>query len=184
MKTYNVKDLMVPLSEYATVDEDTTLFEAVIALENAQMKYSNSPYAHRAILILDKEKKVIGKISQLDVLRALEPKYVEMQGIDGLSRHGMSKQFSKSLKVQYKLFESPMNDICKIAGQKIVRDFMYTPTEGEYVSEDETLDEAIHQLVIGQHQSLLVTRGEEIVGVLKLTDVFAAIFHVMKQCRI
>ncbi len=77
-----------------------------------------------------------------------------------------------------------MKDICKTAGQKIVRDFMYTPTEGEYVSEDETLDEAIHQLVMGQHQSLLVTRDEEIVGVLKLTDVFAAIFHVMKQCRI
>ncbi|MBE9571802.1 MAG: CBS domain-containing protein, partial [Proteobacteria bacterium] len=32
MKTINVKDLMVPLDEYATVSEEATLFEAVVAL--------------------------------------------------------------------------------------------------------------------------------------------------------
>jgi CBS domain containing-hemolysin-like protein len=63
-------------------------------------------------------------------------------------------------------------------------DFMYALTEGEYVSQEASLDEAIHQLVLGQHQSLLVTEGNEIVGILRLTDVFAAVFHVMKQCSI
>lgn len=184
METYVVKDLMVPLDEYATVDEDATLFEAVMALEKAQLEYSSSHYLHRAILILDKEQKVIGKISQIDVLRALEPKYAQMQGIEGQSRHGISKQFAKSLMVQYRLFDSPMKDICKTAGTKKVREFMYTPTEGEYVSGDATLDEAIHQLVLGQHQSLLVTRDEEIVGVLRLVDVFAAVFQTMKECHI
>ena len=48
--------------------------------------------------------------------------------------------------------------------------------------EDASLDEAIHQLIMGHHQSLLVTRGEKIVGVLRLTDVFAAVFHTMKEC--
>jgi len=33
---YLVKQLMVPLSEYATVPEGSTLFEAVLALEKAQ----------------------------------------------------------------------------------------------------------------------------------------------------
>ena len=35
MKNYLVKDLMVPLSEYATVPTGSTLFEAVLALEKA-----------------------------------------------------------------------------------------------------------------------------------------------------
>ena len=184
METYVVKDLMVPLSEYVTVDEDATLFEAVMALEKVQLAYNNSPYQHRAIIILNKAKKVTGKISLIDVLRALEPKYAEMQGIGGLSRYGISRRFSKSLMVQYQLFESPMKVICKTAGTKNVRDFMYTPTEGEYVSEDATLDEAIHQFVLGQHQSLLVTRDEEIVGILRLVDVFTAVFQTMKECQI
>jgi predicted transcriptional regulator len=61
---------------------------------------------------------------------------------------------------------------------------MHTPTEGEYVSEDASLEVAIHQLIMGHHQSLLVTRKKKIVGILRLTDVFAAVFHKMKECFI
>ena len=70
------------------------------------------------------------------------------------------------------------------AGEQPVNKFMHTPTEGEYIAEDATLEVAIHQLIMGQHQSLLVTRDKEIVGILRLTDVFAAVFHKMKECFI
>ena len=85
MKSYPVKDLMVPLSEYATVPEAATLLEAVNALENP------------------------------------------------------------------------------------------------------SLDEAIHRLIIGQHHSLLVTAdrdAREIVGVLRLTDVFAFVSKAMHACTL
>ncbi len=82
MATYTVKDLMVPLSEYATVLEDASLYEAVVALEKAQAEFSNplekapekfgpKRHPHRAILVLDKDGQVAGKISQLDALTAL-----------------------------------------------------------------------------------------------------------------
>jgi hypothetical protein len=40
--------------------------------------------------------------------------------------------------------------------------------------------------VMGNRQSLLVTRGrgKDVVGVLRLTDVFAQVFQMMKECRI
>jgi len=184
MKTFTVKDLMVPLSEYATVSEDATLYEAVLALENAQEKFEDkhTRYRHRAILVLDKNGSVVGKLSQLDVLRALEPKYQDMIEGAGYHRFGFTKEFMKSMLQGYHLFANPLEDICRKAGEKNVKAFMYTPGEGEYVPEDATLDEAIHQLIIGHHQSLLVTRKETIVGVLRLTDVFAAVFHAMKEC--
>ena len=47
---YIVKDLMVPISEYATVAKGSTLFEAVLALEKAQEEYDHSKYHHRAVL--------------------------------------------------------------------------------------------------------------------------------------
>ena len=57
MKSYIVKDLMVPLSEYATVSEDATLYEAVLSLEKAQENFEDkhTRYRHRAILVLDKK---------------------------------------------------------------------------------------------------------------------------------
>jgi len=73
MKSYTVKDLMVPLSEYATVSEDATLYDAVLSLERAQENFEDkhTRYRHRAILVLDKDDQVVGKLSQLDVLRSL-----------------------------------------------------------------------------------------------------------------
>ena len=59
---------------------------------------------------------------------------------------------------------------------------MYNPTEGEYVTEDTTLEVAIHQLIVGRHQSLLVTRNRDIVGILRLTDVFREIAIKVAAC--
>jgi CBS domain-containing protein len=184
VKSYTVNDLMVPLSEYATVSEDATLYEAVLSLEEAQEKFEDkhTRYRHRGILILDKDGNVAGKLSQLDVLRALEPKYQKMIQGEGLHRFGFTKEFTKSMLEDYHLFANPLDDICRKAGEQNVKEFMYTPTEGEYVSKDVSLDVAIHQFIMGHHQSLLVTRDEKIVGVLRLTDVFAAVFHKMKEC--
>ncbi len=102
MAIYTVKDLMVPLAEYATVSEKATLYDAIVALEKAQEEFDTrlekapeefgtKRHPHRAILVLDKDGQVAGKISQLDALRALEPKYSEMQERPGLHRYGFTK---------------------------------------------------------------------------------------------
>jgi len=186
MKTIYVKDLMVPLDEYATVSEEATLFEAVVALEKAQEKLDRSrfKYLHRAVLVFDENNNIVGKISQLDVLRALEPKYGEMGDQQSISRFGFSQKFLQSLREQFSLLDRPFDEACKKAAQVKVKTFMYTPTEGEYIEEDSSLDVAIHRLVMGRHQSLLVTREKKIVGILKLTDVFAEIFQTMKTCEL
>ncbi|MCD6296589.1 MAG: CBS domain-containing protein [Deltaproteobacteria bacterium] len=186
MEKVSVKDLMVPLEEYATVSEEATLFEAVMALEKAheELDRSRFKYLHRAILVLDENNKVVGKISQLDALRALEPKYVEMGDTGAISRAGFSPQFLKSMMKRYSIFGGTLRDICAKAAKVKVKNFMYTPGEGEYIEENVHLGEAIHQLVMGRHQSLLVTRDEQIVGILRLTDVFVHVFQEMRACEI
>lgn len=185
MEKIVVKDLMVPLEEYATVSEGATLFEAVMALEKAheELDRSRFKYLHRAILVLDKNNKVVGKISQLDALRALEPKYGEMGDTGAISRAGFSPRFLKSMMERYSIFGGTVREICSKAAKLNVNAFMYTPGEGEYIEETAHLGEAIHQLVMGRHQSLLVTSQEKIVGVLRLTDVFKEIFEIMKTCE-
>ncbi len=173
---------MVPLSEYATVPEDATLYEAVLELEKAQEEFDHTRYRHRAILVLDSDGKVIGKLSQLDALKALEPKYGDM--LDRRQSHhlGFSKKFLRSMLKEHSLLSSSLEDICRKAGDQNIKKHMRTPSEGEFIGENATLDEAIHQLVLGNHQSLLVTRQEAIAGILRLTDVFAAVFHKMREC--
>lgn len=184
MKTYQVKDLMIPLSEYATVGEEATLYEAVLALEKAQEEFDSTRYRHRAILILDKSGSVVGKLSQTDALRALEPKYQEIKDGGSTHRYGFSKAFMQSLLKDYQLWDLPLHDICKKACSVKIVDYMHRPEEGEFVEEHATMDQAIHQLVLGGQQSLLVTSSGKITGIIRLTDVFAAVFHAMKECAI
>jgi len=182
MKDLKVVDLMVPLSEYATVSEDATLFEAVAELEKAQEEFDHTRYRHRAILVLDHDGKVIGKLTQLDALKALEPKYDEMLDRQRSHQLGFTRHFMKSMLKDQHLFVGPLEDICRKAGEQNVKRHMHTPSEGEYIEEEASLDEAIHQLVLGHHQSLLVTRKGSITGILRLTDVFAAAYHTMREC--
>ena len=96
MSEYCVKELMVPLSEYATVPKGSTLFEAVLALEKAQEEFDHTKYKHRGILILNKKKRVIGKLGQLDVLRALEPKEEESGKLTNSANSGSVPSLSKN----------------------------------------------------------------------------------------
>jgi len=181
---YCVKELMVPLSEYATVPKGSTLFEAVLALEKAQEEFDHTKYKHRGILILDKKKRVIGKLGQLDVLRALEPKEDDPGEIYDLKQFGFSSRFVHKLRKQRRLKATPLKDLCSKASRLKVEEFMQTPSEGEIIEQEASLEMAVMQLVTGHHISLLVTRGKKIIGVLRLTDAFAAVFHTMKECEI
>jgi len=175
---------MVPISEYATVPEGATLIEAYLALEKAQTAYDHNKYTHRAILVLNKDNRVIGKVGQLDVLRALEPKNEKFEQFEDIRKFSFSSQFIMSLREQCLIQDEPLADICRKGGLIKVEDLMQTPTPGEFIEEDASLNIAIHELVRGSHMALLVTSGKDIVGILRLTDVFAAIFHTMKECGI
>ncbi|MEK6193648.1 MAG: CBS domain-containing protein [Deltaproteobacteria bacterium] len=181
MKRFLVKDLMVPISEYATVSQGSTLSEAVSALEKAQEDYNHTHYRHRAVLVLDNNKQVIGKLSQMDFLRSLEPRDEKIERIKEIRKFGFS---SKSIALQQEQYHQQMpssSDMFAKAIKLKVEDFMQTPSEGEFVNENTSLNTAVHQLITGHHLSLLVTQKKKIVGVLRMSDVFAAAFHVIKE---
>jgi CBS domain containing-hemolysin-like protein len=91
----------------------------------------------------------------------------------------------KSMMDKFHLLDGAMVNICKKAGQTKVGNFVVKPTEGEFVDMNAPIDEAIHQLVMGQHQSLLVTdKSGDIVGILRLTDLFTTICNTMHECGI
>ena len=182
MKEYKVKDLMVPLSEYATVPQGSTLFEAFLALEKAQAEFDHTKYKHRAVLILDANRRVVGKVGIMDALRALEPTDKNLDEIKGLAQFGFGPEFVRELRKQQRLQAAPLNDLCEKVMELKVEDFMQATTEGESIDQKASLDIAIHQLALGNHQSLLATEKKNIVGILRLTDVFAAVFHAMKEC--
>ncbi len=183
MKERLIKNLMVPVSEYVTVSIDDTLAGAVAALKKVQAG-SDRKYPHRAVMIHDENLHVIGKVDFIDILRALEPKYDQMLSNKCSYHLGFSRQFQKNILESFRLWEKPLEHICRKAASRKVKTFMRTLTEGEFIEQNATLDEAIHQMVLGNYQSLLVLDDKKVVGILKLTDVFELISDEISACQI
>jgi len=184
MQTITVKDLMVPLGDYATVSQEATLGDAVLALEEAQKRVEADREKYRAVLVLDEQGRVVGKLDQWSVLWALEPRYKQMGDLKDTSRFGFSPEFLRSMIDYYELWRKPLEGLCAKAAKTQVKDIMLKPTEGEQVEADATLDKAIHLLVMGRHHSLLVRRGGDVVGILRLSDVFKKICDEMRACKL
>lgn len=185
VENYTVKDLTIPLSEYATVKIGTSLLGAIHALEKAQEDFTDTKYMHRAVLVLDEDDHVVGKISQSRALKAIEPEHDYDAEIKKMKKFHFSDEYIARLRDLYGSRGKIMSkEILTAAATKKVEDFMQTPDIGEFVSEDNSLDTAIHRLVSGGHLSLLVTRDEKIVGILKLSDVFAAVFQEMATLQV
>ena len=185
-KASTIKGLMVPLTEYATVFEGANILEAIDALEKSQKAFDQNRYRHRAVLVLNDENYVVGKLSQHDIIQALEPEYKEskQRKKGALSNFGFSSKFIESVSMQYSMWDKPLQNLYKKAFEQKVKTFMYKPTEGEYIKVSATMNEAIHQLIVGKHHSLLVTNGSDIVGVVRLTDVFEFIRLRLKTMQL
>ncbi len=179
MKSKTVKNLMLRLDDYAIVDEDATLLEAINELARAQAKLPPDRMKHRACLVRDKEGRIVGKMGHLAFLKALEPKYSSMGDLKTLSRAGLSQEFVNSMMETYRLWDDTMTDVCKRSRSLKVKDALHPVTEN--IDEDASLSEAVHKFVMWQTLSILVTRGDEIVGILRLSDVYSEIERIINS---
>jgi hypothetical protein len=183
MESIRVRDLMIPVERYSTIADTATLYDAVLKLEQSERDYEAGQCPHRALLVKDSSGEVIGKIGKIDVLRSLEPKYTELGDLKKVSGFGLSAEFLKSVMDKFELWETPLDDLCRKAGDLNVGDIVASPLEGETVEVEATLNRAVHQIILGHRQSLLATSGSRVVGILRLVDVFDEITKRIKLCK-
>jgi len=180
---YMVRDLMVPISEYSTIPEGSTLFEAVLALENGKIEHGRAFYPHVMVLIMGNNNKVIGKLSQLDILRALAPRDTFTDKLDEMGKFGFSSDFISTMREEYRMKKGTLEEFYaqpETLNMK-VEDFMKTITAHEFVDENTSLDAAAHIMFMKNRLSLLVTKEDRFVGVLRLSDVFSTVLNTMKE---
>ncbi len=184
MKTRQVRELMVPIADYATIHADATIGEAILALENENKRHGDKPYRHQSLVVINAERHAVGRLSQIDIMHAMEPRYGELGDPRWIGQSVFSRRALVTLREQFQLWEKPLEDICRSMGDIHVRDFMQTPKEGEFVEETDTMNVAVHRIVMGRHHSLLVTRDREIVGILRSTDLFNTFYEMLAACKL
>jgi len=178
MEEKKVRDLMLPLGEYATVRSDSTLKEALEALSIAQLGLDHRRYLHRAVLVLDERSNVIGKLSHWASLWSREPKYLNYYEEAFLARAGLTEDFIKSIRENFSLFSSSLENMCQATARIKAKDAM-VPI-GESISENAPLTAAIHLMVTKHVMSIPVTRKGKVVGILRQSDVFEEVAELIR----
>jgi predicted transcriptional regulator len=178
MDEKRVKDLMVPLDDYGLVDENASLLEAILTLEDAQKKRDPNRQPFRAVLVVDKNRKVIGKLGQLAFLKALEPRRNILGDLSRLSDAGVSDQIISTVMEHYRFFQDKLSDLCHRAKDIKVKEVMHPIAES--IDESTSLCEAIFQIIMWNTLSALVTRDGKVVGLLLISDLYQEIADYMK----
>ena len=163
MKT--VSDLMVPFEEYPHVFAGDSLQDAVKAVVRALVGPREDPSRprDRGVLVQAADGRVIGKLSMWDLLAGLEPGHEPpIDPFGAIADHFLWSQWLH-------------DDLASRARSTKVEALLNKAPKYETIDEKAPLDLAVHRLIRGKHLSLLVTRGDNIIGILRLSDAFKAV---------
>ncbi len=180
MDKIQVKEIMIPILNYVTVQKENSLVEVLQSLE--QTRKSEKEHAHRDAIVVDANGDFIGKVTMIDVFRALEPNYakLEKQQAKGTLADGFVMKAARD----FNLWLEPAQTICERGGRLKVSDVMHTPEKVEYIKETDTLNKALHLYVMGIHQPLIVKNQDgKVTGLLRFGDVFEAVRQRLLNCR-
>lgn len=177
MERKKVKDLMVPLSEYPKVKTDASLLDAVRVLHEARKNSPSGRQPFQAILIVDENDIVIGKIGQLALLKALEPESHVADNLGTLAKAGVSSQYLDQAMEHYRILQQGLLDLCSSSGSTKVSHVMHPVTK--HIDEETSFCEVIHKIVVWQTQSILVTRDSVPVGLIRLSDICDEVINHM-----
>ena len=172
-----VKEMMLPIDLCVAVNQELTVRDSIRLAQEAedQRRNKGEVFSTRALLALDDEDRVVGKLNHQDIVTNMEPRYRTQQSHETIAHifaAGLSPALLKSMMERYSYWAETFDEKCQQVLDVKVRDCMHTLKRDEYVQHSAPLELAVHQLVIGRHQSLLVVEGDAIVGTLTLADVF------------
>lgn len=172
-----VKDLMVPVAQCATAKQDITVLEAIqifMGFPENQTVQGRTSWSE-VLLVLDNDNHVVGSLSHADIVLSMERRNRSEERSEDLahtSGSGLSHALLGALLRRSSIWGGTFDERCQMALNFKVKDCVYTPGSNGYVQESDSLEVAIRHLALGNRQSLLVRKGDIIVGLLILNDVF------------
>jgi predicted transcriptional regulator len=155
------------------VRNDATVLDAIRVLKQARAVMTRGRHMPRAVVVVDKNEVAIGQIGHLDFLAALEPRYPWKKDVEAMAKAGVDRATFESLVESQRFWQDNLDDACRRARTIKVADIMHPVTDS--IDEMASIAEAIRKIVSLGAMRMLVLRGGEAVGIVRLADLFAEI---------
>ncbi len=168
-----VGDVMVPIESYSTINQDQTVKDAILKLKDSFSTTVTTSRImetlHRSMLVFDDKGKVKGVLTPGDIIEGLKPAYLRAPKISMADTIEFSPMFWTGM------FSTQVKDLAKMKIKQIM-----SPAPPA-IDAGENLMEAAHAMMENKVARLAVTRGGEVVGVIRHQDMF---FEIEKRMRV
>lgn len=166
-KEKKVRDLMIPIGEYATVPQHATVRDAIAAVAASFKQLPSGEYTgHRSVLVLGEQRQLVGLLTYRDLIKAVEPQFLD------------PKRIPRGLPWEVDVPDVPWDGFftqrSRIEAQKPVTEVM-RPLELITVDADAPLLKAIHIMLAADIGSIPVMENGVIVGMVRMNEVFKAV---------
>ena len=153
-----VKDIMLPIQDYATVFLENTLRDAVFVLKNTfYAGCAEGSQAHRSVLVFNSKKKLVGTLGFKEVMHLLR----------------LSKEMPKN---RNELFIS----LCISQSGKKVKDVM-APIGSEFVNAEDSVLDAAHLLIHSGLDLIPVLEKGNVVGMIRSAEIFKEVSQLLEE---
>ncbi|GAB6180652.1 hypothetical protein JCM14036_19710 [Desulfotomaculum defluvii] len=152
-----VRDIMVPIQDYATVFLENSLRDAMFVLKNTFYSgHMAGSQAHRSVLVFNNKKQLVGTLSFRDIIRSIPIDRDGPKCWDGLFTH-----------------------VCLTQADKKVKDIMRPVQDIRLQAGDSILD-AIFMLTNNEIELVPVEEKEEIVGMIRAVEIFKEVSELVE----
>lgn len=166
-------DIMIPVKDYTTIDADSTIKEGIEALKSSyESTISTSRImetGHRSILVFNKDKEMVGILSILDLIKALQPSYISAPKPSMADSMVYSPMFWAGLFTSQAkgLFDKKIRDVMSEAPPK--------------VDEEANLMEIANLIYSENIRRLAITRKGKVVGVVREQEIFFEMARIILE---
>jgi DNA-binding response OmpR family regulator len=164
------KDIMIPLEEYTTIEEDATIRDGIEALKKSFEVFASTSRimetGHRSILVFDRKGDISGILSIMDLIIAIRPAYLSAP----------KPSMADSLQYSTMFWSGLFTIQAKVLLKKKVKDIMSDPPMT--VDEDANLMEVADILYTRNARRLGVIRKGKIVGIVREQEIFFEIARI------
>ena len=170
-----VGEVMIPLGDYTTIPGDSTVRDAIAALEKAMREFLATDRlmdtGHRSVVVTDNGGNVIGILSPLDLINAIRPGYLSAP------KPSMADSLQYSAMFWQGLFTSRVKEIMG----KPVGDFMSesVPT----IDASANLMDAANTMVTMPARRMIVRKNGKDVGIVREQELFYEIARIISSAR-
>ena len=178
MHTKTAGNLMVPIEKYPHVTNSATLHEAVETIEKAVLDSYGRKSLPRALLVVDDEYKLLGIVRRRDIMRGLEPRFLQNIPVD------YQKKVQYEIEVDPNLAEISFAKVEEIFQEKAERPVskVMLPISAT-INYNDHLAKIVHTMVSNNLALLPVLKDQKVVGVMRSVDVFHEIAKLLSQTK-